>query len=464
MMQFSLISLIPGLIRHLQDCAATELDSYERNLVMPDNVKTSDRTSLLAYMGVPLQIFGRGSLFGPYTPLQQLDTLADIGTKSYVVGSTNSLLLHQKDRYSDILINLDEDNINITSPSLRAALNLSIADRRWIDFITQAVNDSWDEENPNRPTHHGFVGSEEFIRLQFEEYLLSLLSSVKCQAELQRHPGVPVPGIDGDPTYDFNPEWIEAWKRSENFRIWNDKTERNLFDFVEAKHPCAGGLTIEDVKQRVTQQVAELHLDERFEDAKVVLGQNLAAGREGANRMFNRIYENVEALKEAQRKRQEEARLAAEKEGTPIPATTTSYAPDLAKAQAVAQSVKSSAGSYVSGWGSWIGEKRKSGWGRASVVQPKSPDLRDIKTSTDVKKDLASAARSTSPAVVVERPRTQDSYTESVFDADSHANGKQDEQWTDVGLGREVQRSVEVDASQKTILDDEAERARAAFT
>ena len=57
-------------------------------------------------MGMPLQIFGKGSLFGPYTPLQQLDILADVGTKSYIVGSTNSLLLQQKDRYSDILINV----------------------------------------------------------------------------------------------------------------------------------------------------------------------------------------------------------------------------------------------------------------------------------------------------------------------------------------------------------------------
>lgn len=78
--------------------------------------------AVLAYMGLPLQIFGKvrisstdypgrsnfsqGSMFGPYTPLQQLDLLADHGTKSYVVGSTNSLLLQQKDRYSDILVNV----------------------------------------------------------------------------------------------------------------------------------------------------------------------------------------------------------------------------------------------------------------------------------------------------------------------------------------------------------------------
>lgn len=57
-------------------------------------------------------------MFGPYTPLQQLDLLADGGTKSYVVGSTNSLLLQQKDRYSDILINVSHTNKVDNGPHL----------------------------------------------------------------------------------------------------------------------------------------------------------------------------------------------------------------------------------------------------------------------------------------------------------------------------------------------------------
>lgn len=59
MMQFSLISLIPGLIRKLQDCADPELNSYEKHLSMPTNLKSSDRSSLQAWMGLPLQIFGK---------------------------------------------------------------------------------------------------------------------------------------------------------------------------------------------------------------------------------------------------------------------------------------------------------------------------------------------------------------------------------------------------------------------
>lgn len=61
MMQFSLISLIPGLIRNLMDCADPELEAYEKGLVRPTSLKSSDRSSLLSYMGLPLQIFGKVS-------------------------------------------------------------------------------------------------------------------------------------------------------------------------------------------------------------------------------------------------------------------------------------------------------------------------------------------------------------------------------------------------------------------
>ena len=190
--QFSLLSLIPGLVRSLRDCADPQMNRYAETLKQPDGVRTSSRASLLAYMGVPLQVFGKGSIFGPYTPLQQLDTLTDMGTKGYVVGSTNSLLLQQKARYCDIITNLDDDAVTVLSPSLKSALALSTADRRWIDFLTQAVNDTWDESDPSRPKTHGYAGSEEFIRLQFEEYLLAMVAAMKYHQYLELHK-------DGDP-------------------------------------------------------------------------------------------------------------------------------------------------------------------------------------------------------------------------------------------------------------------------
>ena len=49
MLQFALISLIPGLLRKLQDSADPELDSYEKSLVMPASLKTSERNSCMLF-------------------------------------------------------------------------------------------------------------------------------------------------------------------------------------------------------------------------------------------------------------------------------------------------------------------------------------------------------------------------------------------------------------------------------
>lgn len=45
MIQFSLISLIPGLIDNLDDCADPALDRYAQNVQKPTSLKTSERSS-----------------------------------------------------------------------------------------------------------------------------------------------------------------------------------------------------------------------------------------------------------------------------------------------------------------------------------------------------------------------------------------------------------------------------------
>jgi Transport protein Avl9 len=82
---------------------------------------------------------------------------------------------------------------------------MSGADRKWIDNLVNTITDSWDENDKSRPRTMSFVGSEDYIRAQFEEYLLALLSSVKYDNYLQRHslPGTPetiLPEIGTSPT------------------------------------------------------------------------------------------------------------------------------------------------------------------------------------------------------------------------------------------------------------------------
>ena len=426
MLQFSLISLIPGLIRNLQDCADPAFNSYEENFQPPTSLKSSDRSSLLSYVGLPLQIFSRGSLFGPYTPLQQLDTLTDNDTKSYVVGSTNSLLLAQKERYADILINLDENTITFPSPTVKAALALTVPDRRWIDFLTQTVNDTWDDENPSRPKTLGYAGSEEFIRLQFEEYLLALLSAVKYKQFVEKSKDdtkslvAENSGGDGvDPAADFGIEWMRAWQRTENYRIFDKFTDSHIFDIVDPNHPCTGGLTIEDVQRRLAAQVADLHLDERIRDGKEALGKHLATGQRKVSTAFNNLWNDIEVMREAQRKNAAERRAAAASSGEgshrdanskvngrPFQATPNlrlPKAPDLSQAQATVQAAGVKAGAYLSAWGAWAAEKRKTGWGR-SVSGESSKAEKGSAPGSPV-----SEKRRASSWVEVDRPKEKES-------------------------------------------------------
>ncbi|ROW09689.1 hypothetical protein VMCG_02214 [Cytospora schulzeri] len=421
MMQFSLISLIPGLIRNLQDCADPELNSYEKQLTMPTHLRTSNRASLQAYMGLPLQIFGKGSLFGPYTPLQQLDVLADHETKSYIVGSTNSLLLQQRDRYSDILINLDEDFINITSPSLKQALQLSTPDRRWIDFVTQTVNETWDDANPSRPKTMAFMGSEEFIRLQFEDYVVALLSSVKYHNFMLKHkdnPKMLLPHVEGDPAADFNLEWVEAWMKTENYRIWNNNTDGHLFDIVEPRHICAGGLTIDDVSRRVTQQVAELHLDEKLAVGKEVAARNWAAAREKGGTMIGKFYAELEAPITKNGNGQAPGERV----------SWAAWAGEKRKAWATRGSGDRSSGSSAAGggggWGLGLGrsKSKRDGSSASSVHSSSEWDVKSPRMSTSSsffsreKKNSSSMERAEKPPPGEDpRPGTQHSFSESIL-------------------------------------------------
>ena len=380
---------------------------------------------------------GQGSFFSPYAPLQHLDLLAAYETKSYVVGSTNSLLLQQKDRYADILINLDESSVTISSPSLRTALALSAADRRWIDFITQTVNDTWDPENPGRPKNLGYAGSEEFLRLQFEEYILALLSSAALRTHLQSHPQ-PIPSAKKagseastelqttstnsaqDPTADFNPDFISDWTTTPNYQLFTQLTsEAGIFDVIAPSHPTAGGLSVEDVQRRLAQQVADLHLDDRMREGREMLNRGLATGKERVNRFWAEIearrVRSQQRRKTTSRSRSKSStRTSADSASTMSPGgtsldwkessnsspgkatgqqistTASTWAtalreraskvqrPDASQMQASAKETAAKTQAYFNSWGSWARERGKE-WQesrKGTTESPQSPRLR----------------------------------------------------------------------------------------
>ena len=97
------------------------------------------------------------------------------------------------------MIEIDDGTIETLTPALSSALSMSGADRKWIEALVSTITESWDNCIPlicffvdfladkSRPRTMSFVGSEDYIRAQFEEYILALLASVKYDNYLQEH-------------------------------------------------------------------------------------------------------------------------------------------------------------------------------------------------------------------------------------------------------------------------------------
>ena len=57
-----------------------------------------------------------------------------------------------------------------------------------------------------------------------------------------------------------------------------------------------------------------MHLDERLEKSREAIGKQLAVGQKKVSSAFDHLWGQMEAMREAQRKRQEEQRLAKDSE------------------------------------------------------------------------------------------------------------------------------------------------------
>lgn len=262
----------------------------------------------------------------------------------------------------------------------------------------------------------GYIGSEEFIRLQFEEYLLALLSSVSYHNHLtttksktspfppssptQDSPNNPpsTTPTPTDPSVDFQPDFIHQWTTTTtSYTLFHSLTsDAPLFDIITPRHPTAGGLSVEDIQRRLAQQVSELHLDERMKEGREALNKTLATGQKtfaaGRERM-GKLWADIEALREAQRKKAAERSSKSDEPALrtnvdrPLSAgsnhsssTTAAEKTRLASIQQVwatrtqnlkapnvdmkdvqerAQAARNQAGAYLSSWGNWANERRR---------------------------------------------------------------------------------------------------------
>ncbi|KAI8978701.1 transport protein Avl9-domain-containing protein [Trametes punicea] len=277
--QYSLVTLIPGLLQNLDDCGSPPLATRAQTLSRPTSLKTSDPKSMMAYMGLPLDLFGKDAFFQPYLPLQQLDMLKDTGC--WLCGSTNSIVTQQKE--IDLLVNIETGTIEFRDSKLERLVSLTAADRKWMDDIVKDVNDGWNEDPNAAIGMHSFRGSDDYLRQKFEEYITAALSSVKFSAFLAKgtNNGVVIQDGSGDPNsiQDFNPLWIQEFKKSHAYEVWDRVTDPLLFDLVEARHPCSEKPSVvADIGLRLSEGIQELKLDQQLAPTREAISRTLAAG------------------------------------------------------------------------------------------------------------------------------------------------------------------------------------------
>ncbi|KAF8957017.1 transport protein Avl9-domain-containing protein [Flammula alnicola] len=279
--QYSLISLLPGLLQTLDDCGSPPLAARAPTLTRPTSLRTSDQKSMMAFMGLPLDIFGKDAFFQPYLPLQQIDMIKE--TPSWLCGCTNSIITQQSE--IDLLVNTDTGVFEFRDPKLERSAGLTPADRKWMDDILTDVNENWNaEDHTHRTGMQQFKGSDDYLRSKFEEYISAALSSVKYRDFIAKgeHSGVLITGGTGghpSSTEDFNPLWISEFKRTNAYEVWERTTDPLLFDIVEPRHPCnEKPSVVADIGLRLQEGIQDLKLDQQLAPAREAVARTLTVG------------------------------------------------------------------------------------------------------------------------------------------------------------------------------------------
>ncbi|KAF9947492.1 late secretory pathway protein avl9 [Mortierella alpina] len=294
--QYSLISLVPGLLKALQDSGSPFLDSEE--LYMQSMSKTpahsTDKLELFKYLGLPLHIFGEGSFFQPYLPLQQIDILQHPRTRSYIIGTTNAIFLDNRDCAADVIVKSESGTIEFLQDSLSSILSLTSADRRWMDEIIEAVNDGGSNDAQTE-----YAGSDDYLRAKFEEYILTLLSSVKHAQFTQTDDTIDGIGsaTDKDLTADYGAYFIKAWQQTPNYQLWNNYVDWELLNEIVAPgHPCQGNFSLAHVQRRLANQFKDMGIDKNLQPLKKTFSRAMTTSRERLSNVFDSVWQEFEKL------------------------------------------------------------------------------------------------------------------------------------------------------------------------
>ena len=203
----TLVSLIPGLLAW-PFC------------IGPSNPADRDaQLRLFSSFGLPLKCFVRQALM-PYVCLQQMDDLAALS--SFFASSSNPLFLRALPPGAvQVLVDVEQHSVQVLDPSLSPSLTLSPPDRAFMTNIINAVREY-------EKTNSGWVGSNDWVRHEFQRYLFSFLGAVSTIEGIFQSSSHPDADLNLQPLYDFDYDFTTSWFKTYNYLQWRQDVKPKL--------------------------------------------------------------------------------------------------------------------------------------------------------------------------------------------------------------------------------------------
>lgn len=196
--------------------------------------------------------FSNPQCLQPFVCLSQSKALRCEDNKWLIAGAINPLFGIQQKSYCQVFASSSGGVIEVNTKDLDLALQLSAADLRFTEKLNKAIAEGVDDTLINQPAPVHWYGSDDWIRIQFKEYINSLI----------------VTSIRGDPAAqeDFNPHFIKLWLKSECFldcankHIPGSLSHGTLLEAIPPRHICAGNYTWSDVRTKVMLNTSEFRM------------------------------------------------------------------------------------------------------------------------------------------------------------------------------------------------------------
>lgn len=162
-----------------------------------------------------------------------MDLLTDSSVQGYTIGASN-ILFQQKKQLTEVFIDVEAGTIETSNAEIKKQLTLTTEDLRFVDFIIRYV------QAPREDAE----GSEQWIREQFQGYMLAMLKTSLLPPESNKE------------LEHFNGYFMATWRKTNCYQDWVDNNKTiidTVFPDILSGHPFAGTLSVADMKLKIAQ-------------------------------------------------------------------------------------------------------------------------------------------------------------------------------------------------------------------